>query len=140
MNKVSRIEVTDLYQKLYEIVSLIWNEPDFRGQYKPDQPLVGDPWYAVDAYLEENLFLAACSRRVYRLTGESLSLPEVWAALQVCDVDGNAREGDSGCYASTGFDWGQPDDDEILPLLVAMNLEGDDISDIRLFVKLEKAA
>ena len=134
---INRIEVTDLYSSFYDVAQRIWSEPDFRGQESPSVLRIGDYWYNVEAYLEENLFLAGCARRVYRATGRSLTTQEVHSLIRICDLEGNVRPGDSGQYYGSGFDWGKPDDDIVQPLVISGNMIGDRIGEFRLFVEME---
>ncbi len=137
MSPQIRVEVTDLFDKFHSVAALIWSEPRFRGQILPGMPEIGKPWYEVEDFLEEALFLAGCARRMY-LRADCLFQPEeIRRYIQVCDLEGVVRPGEAGQYVSSGFDWGRPEDEEIKNLVIAGGLMGCLLEDVRLFVQIE---
>ena len=136
----NRIEVTDLFSSFHEVAQRIWSEPDFRCQNLPLVPAIGDYWYNVAAYLEENLFLAGCARRLFRLTGTSVSIRQVHDSLRICDLSGHTRPAGSGQYHGTGFDWGKPTDEIVPPLVVGHDMAGGRIGEFRLFLEVQADA
>lgn len=134
---MDRIEVTDLYEAFYRVMALIWDKPDFRTQGPQKIPDFADYWYNLEAYLHENLFIAACARRVYEGTGLELSSQQIQKHLEVCDLTGSRRPGDAGIYYGSGFDWGAPNDDTVPPLIIAGDMLGSNLEDTRLFINIK---
>lgn len=133
---MERIEVTDIFEAFYRVMGLIWDKPDFRTQGPQKIPSFADYWSDLEAYLHENLFLAACARRLYKSTGIELSAQQIQKHLEVCDSTGRRRPGNSGIYYGSGFDWGKPTDETVAPLIIAADMVGNNLEDTRLFLNI----
>ena len=85
---MGRIEVTDLYEAFYRVMTLIWDKPDFRTQGPQKIPSFTDYWSDLEAYLHENLFLAGEVLNIDAVTG-GFNFQNAWtggflAAQAIC--------------------------------------------------------
>jgi len=134
---MERIEVTDLFESYYKVMELIWEKPDFRTQGPQRIPSFAIFWYDLEGFLHENLFIAACARRVYKSIGMELSSQYIQKLIEVCDSTGRRRPGNSGIYYGSGFDWGEPTDQTLKPLVIAADMVGTNLEDTRLYINIK---
>lgn len=137
-----KIEVSDLYDNLYEMARSCWD--NFEFEHTPDdfyREFDGE-WHSVVRALEVDLFFAACARRLMKLTAVRLSTADVENMLRLCDKEGNMLEGTAAEYHMNGFDWSLPGnvDNEIENLIIGGNHTPRRRPDVRLFLVVSGAA
>jgi hypothetical protein len=137
-----KIEVSDLYDSLYEIAKSCWD--NFEFEHTPDdfyREFNGE-WDTIVRALEVDLFFAACARRLMKLTGVRLSTADVEDMLRLCDNEGNMLEGMAAEYHMNGFDWSLPGNvgNEIENLVIGGDGTPRYRSDARLFLVVPGAA
>ena len=128
--------MTDIFRSFYEVAKLMWERFECVGRPVGHPGLIPPHVGDVIESLEFDLFRPACARRVWNRTGKSLTPDQVSEAMQVCDLDGNPREGLAGRYQMNGFAWGTPSDESISPFVDTGELGGVDLETVRLFVRV----
>jgi hypothetical protein len=134
-----RVEVTDLYDAFHELAALLWRRFEFQGRGAGNPGQIGPRFDEIIDELEEDLFLAACARRVWARSEHKFQPEDIKPLLKVCDMSGDVRSGEAGKYHWHGFDWGTARDPEVENLVIAGDLIGTPRSQARLFVFLDSA-
>lgn len=129
------IEVSDLYDALYEIVRIAWAKGEFIPVGGASGMNVGSRFADFCAELQHQFFFAACARRLGRATGHWIDLDSIGGHLRLHDMDGSLRAGCSGQqYHFHGFEWGTPDDRDVENRVVGGDLTPYSRAETRIFL------